>query len=595
MDCSIYNRSEVPGGYVGLINLYQMNNSHAEFGNLTNYNWTVACNSSITTLDYGCGNNNVSVVQLWNDSNSHVSINGTYSKDVCFNTSNSSINFSINISTTGGTPADYECAFAVYNLSNSHVFVCDHTNASYNMNIRAYIPYTGCIDLDNELTYQNKVVNTTDNFYINDDVTLCTKTYYYNDSGSNGVIIMNASSITLDCDGATIFGNNSGYGIYNYDEDSVTIKGCTVKNYTSAIYIRGVTSNNYVRFNNIINNTLVNTSSSGIYLWYAANNTIENNYINRVAYFGVYLYYYAQNNTVESNTINGEDYTDQGIRLHSAGIGVNRDNIIKNNNITDIKTTGIFATGTSNNNTFYNNTIFSSGNSGIKIDQSDENNVTENRIFGENNAEYGIYLRGALTENCLNNNIKNNQITNTTLDGIRLEYANLTTVYNNTILSAATTGIYVLRSAFNNFTNNRVLGDNDTSNGIDLVGWALRNYINNTIENNQITEVENSGINLNYVNQTTIYLNTINYSQSGINFTNSYLNTIENNTFYKNDYGVYINSGTKNIFYYNYFTVNSNYHAYSAVAGNSFNTTVGGFAEGNWWGDIVNMSIYDVD
>ncbi|MBU2561795.1 MAG: hypothetical protein KKD17_05855 [Nanoarchaeota archaeon] len=148
-NCSVYNYSQVPGDMVRLINLYQGNNSHAEYGNESNYNWSVACKSNITTIDYGCSNNFLNVVQLFNYTNSHVSVDNVYSGQVCFNTSDGSLVWSLQLSDRSTVPADYECAFAIYNYSNSHVYECGHVNASYNVNIRLattdVIPPTGSI------------------------------------------------------------------------------------------------------------------------------------------------------------------------------------------------------------------------------------------------------------------------------------------------------------------------------------------------------------------------------------------------------------------------------------------------------------------
>lgn len=67
MDCRIFNQSLVPGDMVPLINMYQGNDSHVEYSNLSNYNYTIACNSSMATLDYGCtGSTYLNVIQLYN-------------------------------------------------------------------------------------------------------------------------------------------------------------------------------------------------------------------------------------------------------------------------------------------------------------------------------------------------------------------------------------------------------------------------------------------------------------------------------------------------------------------------------------------------
>jgi hypothetical protein len=135
----------VPGSFAPLINLYQGNDSHAEYGNLTNYNFTVACESNITTINQGCSNNYVDVLQLYNYTDAHVSVNDYYSRSVCFNTSNTSLQWSLDISAGSTTPADYECLFVLANLSNSHVYECGHPQANYTLNLRLTAPALGSI------------------------------------------------------------------------------------------------------------------------------------------------------------------------------------------------------------------------------------------------------------------------------------------------------------------------------------------------------------------------------------------------------------------------------------------------------------------
>ncbi len=152
LDCQVFNQSLVPGDFVPLVNTYQSNNSHAEYGNLSNFNYTIACNVTdpAVNLDYGCSGNYYSVIQLYNYTNSHISIDGVYSRDVCFNTSTPGYGFASQTALVGQpTPADYECVFAIFNQSNSHIYECNHTNASLNYFLRLssgdIIPPTGTI------------------------------------------------------------------------------------------------------------------------------------------------------------------------------------------------------------------------------------------------------------------------------------------------------------------------------------------------------------------------------------------------------------------------------------------------------------------
>ncbi|MFO8015580.1 MAG: NosD domain-containing protein [Candidatus Woesearchaeota archaeon] len=74
----------------------------------------------------------------------------------------------------------------------------------------------------NKKVNDNKIMLTTptDDLVINSDTTLATDTYSIDDTGNDGVIIINSSNIVLDCNGAEIMGSGSGYGIMaNGDHD----------------------------------------------------------------------------------------------------------------------------------------------------------------------------------------------------------------------------------------------------------------------------------------------------------------------------------------------------------------------------------------
>ena len=69
-------------------------------------------------------------------------------------------------------------------------------------------------------------------YIVNESVEICPGTYYMNDTDNDGVIIINADNITLDCNGSTIVGNGSGSGIGATNHNNITIENCIVKNYS---------------------------------------------------------------------------------------------------------------------------------------------------------------------------------------------------------------------------------------------------------------------------------------------------------------------------------------------------------------------------
>ncbi len=96
--------------------------------------------------------------------------------------------------------------------------------------------------------------------YINSNTKLCSGTFHINDSYPDGVLILNASDIILDCNNATLIGNGANYGIYVNQKNNITIKNCILKNYNYGIY--SWYSNNSKIINNKFSNSTIYLSSS---------------------------------------------------------------------------------------------------------------------------------------------------------------------------------------------------------------------------------------------------------------------------------------------------------------------------------------------
>jgi parallel beta-helix repeat protein len=222
-------------------------------------------------------------------------------------------------------------------------------------------------------------VTPTDDLYINSDTILCPGFYNIPDSGAEGVIIINASDIVLDCNGATLNGTMTGsdYGIYSRGFDNVTIKNCNVMNYLA-----------------------------GIELEMSSNSTITNNNLSLNRY-GIYLFY-SDYSIITSNTANSNRY--KGIGLASSS------NNLVANNIVNTNGDGIFLGSFSSNNRIESNTASSNRQAGIYIyGNSSSNDFSNNKI---NNNLYGIYLGPCICPTCshycpggnFNNTIKANEI-----------------------------------------------------------------------------------------------------------------------------------------------------------------------------------------
>ncbi len=109
-------------------------------------------------------------------------------------------------------------------------------------------------------------------------------------------IEIDSDGITLDGNGHTITGSNTGNGIYLSGRNGVTIKNTNVRNFFYGIYLY-YSSNNTLSGNNANSNNGI-----GIHLYYSSSNTLSGNIASNNVY-GIYLSY-SGINTVYNNIFN---------------------------------------------------------------------------------------------------------------------------------------------------------------------------------------------------------------------------------------------------------------------------------------------------
>jgi len=172
------------------------------------------------------------------------------------------------------------------------------------------------------------------------DITLDGGTYYISAPDGSAAITITASNVVLDCNGATIIGAGSGYGICVPDNiNNVTIRNCNVRNYKYGIYVES-------SGNQLVSNTL-ETNSYGIVLGSSSANTVTNNVANSNTYAGVYLEGSADNRII-SNTVNSNKSV--GVFIHTSPNNEVSENYVCGNTNSD------FDVYDSANNTGSNNT-----------------------------------------------------------------------------------------------------------------------------------------------------------------------------------------------------------------------------------------------
>ncbi len=278
--------------------------------------------------------------------------------------------------------------------------------------------FATCVNISDGTTYGTAVVNVSGVLYVQDNVTLCTDTYYLNQSGTNGALQINVSGTTLDCNGSTLNGiTRLGYGIYINNRLYNTVKNCNLYNYSSGIRVSGTQG----KFNNVTSNVITNmlyavaigsSANGNIFLnntatsstmGFRAASVSSNTFINNTAYSNAIGFY--------GETSTGSTYT--------------------NNTAYSNSQRGFSMIDGSNYNVFSNNLAYSNTLSGFGIDNSVGNNFTGSISYGNN--QYGVYLL-----NGSNNTILDNvEIYRNVMNGILINDCNGTNLsnahfYNNT-------------------------------------------------------------------------------------------------------------------------------------------------------------------
>jgi len=278
-------------------------------------------------------------------------------------------------------------------------------------------------------------------------------------SGTCITITSGGSNSTLDCNGKTITGSGSGYGIYLTSATGVTIKNCVVKNFgDDAIQL-------YDSSNNIITNNNVTLSGSGIRIThFSNNNTITgNNATNNTGYYGILIEYYSNNNVVAGNNASSNNWDGIRLYLYACNNNIANNIVVSNNHL------GISLFSGSSNNTITGNTASSNGWSGIYLESSSNNIITGNTVSSNggngNQANLygwnGIYIKSYST----NNIITGNNASSNGWNGIRIDYSDNNNITGNTVSSNNQTGIYLYISSNIVFDDNTACDNNQSGGG----------------------------------------------------------------------------------------------------------------------------------
>jgi len=189
-------------------------------------------------------------------------------------------------------------------------------------------------------------------------------------------IQIDSNGIILDGDNYTIFGNNTGFGIYLPQKTNVILENLNINQFTNGIYL--FSSSNNTLINNIVNN---NSATGIIVNWYSNNNNLINNIANYNRGFGINVSSYSNNNIISNNTANNNNL--YGIYLY---FDTHYNNLA--NNIANSNDIGIYPYR-SNSNTLINNTV-SFNRAGIYLVYSSNNKIYNNNLIN-NSTQISIY------------------------------------------------------------------------------------------------------------------------------------------------------------------------------------------------------------
>ncbi len=422
-----------------------------------------------------------------------------------------------------------------------------------------------------------------DNTYINEDTVICPDTYHIADGDNNGVIIINASSVTLDCSGSMLVGNLQGYGIVNIGHHNVTIKGCKLSLYGFGIGVlasRNTTlANNSLMLNigagmaiadssgTIIANSSFTLNNKGVYMQNATDSLLVGNRMLLNAE-GAEFYLGSGNTLVENQAVGNWDH---GFRvLGSANVYV-----VNNSAVLNDKGIGLYG---STNACVLGNTVASSVAHGIFLDLCHHcdvlGNAVDSNLIGvalrasSHSTVTGTFRNNTMAIALINseeNAVVGNRILNTKAYGISLVSSGNNSLQDNLVVKVGDVGFRFSgeESYYNDFRNNTVNGDlylhyvnevNPTIAGLHLSAQNVSNLgkisvINSTgaiLEDLTLTNgSKGAGLFLHRTNLTSIQNVTTMYNAYGIWIDASSQVDIDKTVTDQNSHGILLSNSTR--------------------------------------------------
>lgn len=270
-----------------------------------------------------------------------------------------------------------------------------------------------------------------------------------------------AENVTLDGNGYTIIGNQSGNGILISGYSNAIIRNFRITNFSMGILLEY--TGNVVVENNIVDQS----SDRGIHMHHSSNNLVRNNIVSHSYYANINAGWGGSGILIINNTVSSAyGYPGAGIQV---SVEVSNISVINNTIYNHTSEGGIYIFGTSNDLVDGNNISLSSP--GINVAFSEGNiSVRNNNIYG---ADYGVFLRYAnysfyynniinfcnygikIEQNSTGNTFLNNNITNPVVSSMDTYTPTQDATYKNLLIYNNSFG--EIKWAKSNFTVNSSL------------------------------------------------------------------------------------------------------------------------------------------
>ncbi len=388
-------------------------------------------------------------------------------------------------------------------------------------------------------------------------------------------ITIGNDSMVLNCAGYNISygtgGASNANGILADTRRNISVINCNIRdtnsggNYAPAINLT-YTNDSTIANNNITTNGTNN--NHGIYVINGSRNTIANNSIGAFGTsgynFGIYLYRASSGNNITGNTIrtNSTDYG-TGVRIEI----MSSDNSVIFNNISTIAGTGIYSDQnsfrsniTSNTiNVFTNTGVVLTDRNGIWIQYADNSTVNNNTIATDHTTSLNVQQSSGLV--VTGNNITNLAYALGGTTSIQISTINSSIIANNTVFadsSGGITGLFVSVAAYNRISENTLTTNRTGSIGINMGSNNLLNNITgNNIRITQGKDNEGIGISDSAEANNTYEGNNIEINSTGGTSYGIYLAGGFNSTYARNNINITGNSSNNAGIYIFLFTISS--------------------------------------